>query len=102
MRPMALRLLTIQKLQARKTPSPGKTVVHLGSVVALDQAVRHQFALDRFDGTPDAGISSGEEANQGHEEHAGVELVRAVCLHEGVLLRVEGPFADLVVDLLAD
>jgi hypothetical protein len=82
----------------------GKTVLHFGCVVAQDKtiwAARHEFALDGFDGAPDTRIGTGQEADQWHEEEAGVELLGAVGLHEAVFLPAEGAGTDVLVDRVA-
>ena len=49
-----------------------------------------------------ARIGGGKKTDQRHEQQGGVELLRAVGLHEGVLLFVEGLGADFGVDGVAE
>ena len=54
-----------QKLQARKTPSPGGSPSSVAAFVAHHEAVAQQLALDRRDGAPDARIVAGRKPTQG-------------------------------------
>ena len=50
--------------------------------VALDVAVDHQLPLDRLDGAHHALVGGGQEPDERHHQHRGVELRRPVRLDE--------------------
>ena len=89
----------------QERPLAGRETVDrvvVGRRVALHEPVDHQLALDRLDGADDPRIARRQEADAGEHEQAGVELVRAVVLHEAVLLRVEALLADLGLHLVGE
>ena len=87
----------------QERPLARRQAVHPGlGDVARDEPVGHQLPLDRRDGPEHPGVVRRQEADQGHHQQAGVELLRAVRLDEGPDLGVEPLAADLLVDLVAD
>ena len=97
-RPMSARLSASQNEQGRNAPSPAGSPstapVGLG-LVAGDEAVVQQRALDRVDGADDARVVAGQEPDDRHHQHRGVELLGPVRLGERVELGVEALVADL-------
>ena len=69
--------------------------------VALHEAVVHQVLLDGLDGAANARVGGRQEADQRDHQQAGVEVLRAVILHEGAELRVEALFTDFPMDFVA-
>ena len=68
---MALRLLTIQKLQARKMSfARRQAVVDLRRVVAHHESVCHQLALDGFNGAQTRGSVPGRKPTCGMSSNA--------------------------------
>src|SRR5262249_51462140 len=57
---------------------------------------------DRGDRADHALIVGPQESDGGNEQSAGIELPRAICLHERPKLWIEGFFAHLIADFLAD
>ena len=79
-----------QNEQGRNVPSPGGSAVDAGvGRVAQHEAVDHQLALDGLDGAAHARIVGRQEAHLRNQEQAGVQMRRAVRLHERVASRVE-------------
>ena len=97
-RPIIARLSASQNEQGRNAPSPAGSPstapVGLG-LVAGDEAVLQQRPLDRVDRADDAGVVAGQEADDRHHQHGGVEPLGAVRLGERVELGVEALVADL-------
>src|SRR5262249_2034677 len=80
----------------------GREPIHAGlRLVAEDESVAHQLALNRLDGLDDPRILRGKEAHLGNEEEGRVEGVAAVELGEGPSFRVPCLLADLGADAVA-
>lgn len=72
-----------------------------GGMIAADEAVGDEIALDGFDRADDAWIVDGEEADEREHEEARVELLGAVELREDAVGGVVTAGADLVVNAIA-
>ena len=99
-RPISVRLLTIQKLQARKTPSPGRqAIVYLHCVVSHDQAIGHQILFNCVDCAFHPLVIMGQEADQRHQQQRCVELIGAIGLNKAAQCPVVCSRADLRMNL---
>src|SRR5688500_16326037 len=72
-------------------------------VVAVDEAVRDQppvlaGAVDGVERRQHPRVARGDEVDERHHQHGGVEVVAAVRLHEGLALLVPPVGHDVVVD----
>src|SRR3954463_13969043 len=70
--------------------------------VAKQETVDAQLALDRRDGRDEPRIDRRQEADDRHEQDAGVELVRSVRLGEGLLALTPAAPKHLVPDLVTE
>src|ERR1019366_8753901 len=70
-------------------------VLGLLRVVPAHETVQRELALDGLDRPDHPGVLRWEEAHDRDHEHAGVELLRAVVLREGVAIGVEALLAHL-------
>ena len=77
-------------------------IVGRACVVAEQKTVDEQPALDGVDGPSNARVVWRKKAHRGQQQQAGVELFRAVRLHEGSQLAIESALTDLVVNRLTD
>ena len=70
--------------------------------VAQHEPVDRELAADRIDGRDDPRIVRRQEADERHQQHARIELVRAVGLGERAATRVPGALEDLRLDLVPE
>src|SRR5215213_8205453 len=70
--------------------------------VAKQETVDTELASDRFDGRDESRIVRRQEADDRHEQNAGVELVRSVRLGEGLLAFTPTAPEHLILDLVAE
>src|SRR5215212_3179330 len=70
--------------------------------VAKQETVDTQLASDRLDGRDESRIVRRQEADDRHEQDAGVELVRSVRLGEGLLALTPTVPEHLIPDLVTE
>lgn len=96
------RASTSQKLQARNAPSRRQAVVHLLRLVAQQQTIAQQLALDRLDCRDIARIIRRDEADHAEMQQAGIKRLGAVGLHETAEFGIESLLANLGMDVICE
>ena len=79
----------------------GQPVQAAVGLIAQDQPIDQEPALDRRHRLDETRIFGGQEADDGQQQQAGIEAPRAIGLDEMPAPRVQGVTTDLAVDTVA-